>query len=86
MSAEGPLVIDIEPCDCGIIVRPHGDVDLSTSPDLRAALQEAFTRKPAKVVVDLSGVAYMDSSGVATLVEALQNARRSGSRLVLCEA
>jgi len=84
MTAERPLSIDIEPCDCGIIIRPHGDVDLSSSPDLRAAMREAIARKPTTAVVDLSDVAYMDSSGVATLVEALQHARRNDSRLVLC--
>lgn len=84
MNDDGPLSIDIEPCDCGVIIRPHGDVDLSSSPDLRAALQEVIARNPATAVVDLAGVAYMDSSGVATLVEALQLARQGGSRLVLC--
>ncbi|MHC4429252.1 MAG: STAS domain-containing protein, partial [Planctomycetota bacterium] len=38
---------------------------------------------PARLVIDLSGVPYMDSSGVATLVEAMQIARRTGSKLVL---
>ena len=40
--------------------------------------------KPAKLVLDLSGVPYMDSSGVATLVEALQTQRKAGNKLVLC--
>jgi len=35
-------------------------------------------------VVDLSGVNYMDSSGVATLVEAMQISRRQSTKLVLC--
>ncbi len=85
MSAERPLSIDIEPCDCGVIIRPHGDVDLSSSPDLRTALREAIARNPDTAIVDLAAVAYMDSSGVATLVEALQLARRNNSRLVLCQ-
>ncbi len=37
-----------------------------------------------RVVVDLSGVPYMDSSGVATLVEAMQVARKTRTVLILC--
>jgi anti-sigma B factor antagonist len=44
----------------------------------------AMDAKPAQLVVDLAQVPYMDSSGVATFVEAMQIARRVGSKLVLC--
>ncbi|MCH2136464.1 MAG: STAS domain-containing protein [Phycisphaerales bacterium] len=84
MTPEGALPIDVEPAAEAVIVRPHGNVDLSTSPDLRAALQEAVARKQPHTIVDLSQVGYMDSSGVATLVEALQLARRSNGDLILC--
>jgi anti-sigma B factor antagonist len=84
MSDEKSLSIDIEPYDGGVVLRPHGNVDLASSPDLRTALREAIDRKPDKTIIELSGVAYMDSSGVATLVEALQLARRGGGQLVLC--
>jgi anti-sigma B factor antagonist len=67
-----------------VIVSPEGDIDLSRSPSLRLTLREAQGMKPQRVVVDLSGVDYMDSSGVATLVEALQIARRQDTRMVLC--
>lgn len=66
------------------VIAPEGDVDLSRSPTLRQALREAQARKPRRIVVDLAAVDYMDSSGVATLVEALQIARRSNTRIVLC--
>jgi anti-sigma B factor antagonist len=66
------------------VLAPQGDVDLSRSPALRNALRQAQTAKPPKVIVDLAGVDYMDSSGVATLVEALQIARRNNTKIVLC--
>lgn len=68
-----------------VILSPTGDVDLSRSPALRSSLRQIQeTRRPKRLVVDLSGVSYMDSSGVATLVEALQTTRKQGSKMVLC--
>ena len=62
-----------------------GELDFHTSPDLRSQLQ-AVTDKPAhKVVVNLKKVSYIDSSGLATFVEALQKAKRGSGRLVLAE-
>lgn len=66
------------------VVSPSGDIDLTASPVLREALRKAQADKPSRLIVDLSGVPYMDSSGVATLVEAMQAARRNNSSLVLC--
>jgi anti-sigma B factor antagonist len=51
-----------------------GDIDLEHSPEARATLL-ATVKKGRPVIVDLSGVQYMDSSGVASLVEAFQRAR-----------
>ena len=66
------------------IVTPQGDIDLSRAPSLRSQLSAIQAKRPRKLIIDLNGVPYMDSSGVATLVEAMQNARKSGSKLVLC--
>jgi anti-sigma B factor antagonist len=64
------------------IVTLTGDVDLRHSPTLRKALMELmFDRRP--VVVDLSGVTYVDSSGIAGLVEAYQMARKNGTTFAL---
>lgn len=65
-----------------IIVSFSGDVDLESSPDARKILLECVGKhKP--VLVDLSKVGYIDSSGVASLVESLQSARKVGSDLLL---
>ena len=65
-----------------VIVALEGDVDLQSSPDARKVLLECVGRKKP-VLVDLSGVGYIDSSGVASLVESLQTARKKGSILIL---
>lgn len=66
----------------GIVVALEGDVDLQTSPDARKVLLECVA-KGKSVVVDLSQVGYIDSSGVASLVESFQTARKGGRNLIL---
>ncbi len=84
MSKAEELEVQIEKTTDGVIVRPIGDVDLGCAATLRLRLKEVQNENPERLVVDLSAVAYMDSSGVATLVEAMQNARRTDTKLVLC--
>lgn len=64
------------------VLSVSGEVDLQTSPELRAAVLQAV-EPPAAVVIDLAAVRYMDSSGVASLVEGLQRAREVGVAFVL---
>ncbi len=66
------------------LLRAVGDVDMSGSPLLRESLRQMLQAKPSRLIVDLGGVEYMDSSGVATLVEAMKNARAGGTKLALC--
>ncbi len=67
-----------------IVLTPSGDVDLSCSRELQTHLKRALESKPKALVVNLEKVPYMDSSGVATLVEAMQIARKQSTKLVLC--
>ena len=78
------MKIDIEQYESDVVLTPHGEVDLSSSPELRESLLSALRDKPAKLIVNLDKTPYMDSSGVATLVEAMQKAMRSQTKLVLC--
>jgi len=65
-----------------VIVAFEGDVDLQSSPDARKVLLECVERK-LPVMADLSRVDYIDSSGIASLVESLQSARKAGCDLFL---
>jgi len=78
------LPVGIEQRGEAVVLSPSGDVDLSRSPALRESIRKAFLAKPRRLVVNLEAVEYMDSSGVATLVEAMQLARRADARMVLC--
>ena len=58
-----------------IVVSLSGDVDLETSPKVRRVLLDSVREKRC-VLVEMAEVSYIDSSGVASLVEAYQSARR----------
>ena len=66
------------------VLKPVGDIDLSHAPSLRTHLTQALRGRPSRLIVDLEEVPYMDSSGVATFVEAMQRARRGETQLILC--
>ena len=59
------------------VVRLSGDVDLHSSPKARLAIIDCLKRN-MPLLVDLSAVSYMDSSGVASLVEGYQLAKKQG--------
>ena len=84
MSKADELQIETETIEDGMVLRPIGEIDLSCAALLRQRLSKVQNSQPARLIIDLSQVPYMDSSGVATLVEAMQVARRGGSKLVLC--
>ncbi|MCR4439572.1 MAG: STAS domain-containing protein [bacterium] len=57
------------------IVEVAGEVDLFSSPEVRKALLSLAKKRSPLIIVDLARVSYMDSSGLATLIEGLQMAR-----------
>jgi len=72
-QSEGLVILDLS-----------GDIDLAHSPAMRKALlgeiKEKHTRK---VFLNLKNVRYIDSSGIASLVEGLKASRDQGSRMIL---
>ncbi len=77
------LKLDKRETDQGVIITVDGEVDLYTSRDLRTAILAASPRNNKTLAVDLRHVPYMDSSGVATLVEGLKRAGQTGAAFVL---
>lgn len=76
------MTISVRNLAAARIVDLTGDVDLGTSPDLRRALFDSLKEAP-KLAVNLQALRYIDSSGIATLIEALKNAQRMGKEFVL---
>ncbi|MFQ5586012.1 MAG: STAS domain-containing protein [Thermodesulfobacteriota bacterium] len=77
------MTIEKEESGEAALVRLTGEIDMHTSPDVRNALLPLFERGVKGVVVDLAGVTYMDSSGIATMIEGLQWSSREGKRFIL---
>ncbi|MGC1616890.1 MAG: STAS domain-containing protein [Candidatus Acidiferrum sp.] len=70
--------------DTATIFDVTGDIDLANSPAVRKALlREVKEKRTPRVVMNLSKVRYIDSSGVASLVEGLKASRDVGSRFIL---
>lgn len=81
MSGEINVVSGAAQMDKSVAVQ--GRITVSNSGEMRTALANALRAKPASVSLDLSGVSYLDTSGLATLIEAVRIARNQGTRLIL---
>lgn len=66
-----------------VVLVVDGEINFNSSPDFRKAFLKVLEAKSTKVVVNLANVAYVDSSGLATLVEAHQKVKSSGGKLKL---
>jgi anti-sigma B factor antagonist len=77
------LTINIERSSDETLIRVAGEVDLYSSPELRKTILSAIPSVEAGLAIHLSGVTYIDSSGVATLVEGLRSARKKEIGFVL---
>lgn len=65
------------------ICHVDGEININSSPDIKKAFDKLISKKTPKIVINLSQVTYVDSSGLATLVEILKNMRAYGGRLRL---
>lgn len=81
------LGVTTEKVPGGWLVEVSGEVDLHTAPSLRAALDaavaEASEADSGAVLVDLTGVSFMDSTGLGELVGAYKALDKAGKRLHL---
>ncbi|MGA7240953.1 MAG: STAS domain-containing protein [Bryobacteraceae bacterium] len=74
--------ISVRECGATRVVDLDGDVDLGTSPELRRTLFHLLAEAP-KLAINLRALRYIDSSGIATLIEVLKNAQRLQKQFVL---
>lgn len=65
------------------IVEANGDIELHNAPRLREELRSICETEKVRCVIDMSGVPFIDSTGVGVLVGALKRAREHGGTLTL---
>jgi anti-anti-sigma factor len=68
------------------VIEPLGRLDISNAAQLRRQVTDIAATKPTLLLVDLSNVSFMDSSGLGALVSALKTMRGVGADMALCGA
>ncbi|MEM8872879.1 MAG: STAS domain-containing protein [Planctomycetota bacterium] len=87
LDADSPIVNDVRWDDPtgSLLAKIDGEIDLHVSPGMREVLMGLVDGRPVKkLVLNLEGVPYMDSSAIAVLVELLQKLRANEGRIFLC--
>lgn len=69
-------------CDGMVVIALHGELDLVDAAEVAAALVIAAVREP-RIIVDLAGLDFIDSSGIAALAYARKHARQAGGDVLL---
>jgi anti-sigma B factor antagonist len=78
-SSSGPMPRK----DHADVLSLKGEIDLHVSPSVTALLNAKIEKKPQRLVVDLSDVTYIDSAGLAALIEAMQKMEGYGGKFLL---
>jgi anti-sigma B factor antagonist len=64
-----------------IVLAVHGDADLNVAEELESRLTEVIEQGPSAIVLDLSGVTFLDSMVLGVLLQGLKRLRARGGRL-----
>ncbi|MCF7878149.1 MAG: STAS domain-containing protein [Candidatus Omnitrophica bacterium] len=65
-------------------VSVSGEINIDTSPDLRKAFDQYAKQGIKKVIIDCANLTYIDSSGLATLIELMQRLKKIKGELKIC--
>jgi len=76
-----PFAVDVQRRSDVAVVQPHGELDIATVDMLRAALDEVENAE--RLVLDLRGLSFMDSTGLRLLVALHRRAQRDRFQLTL---
>lgn len=78
------LEVETRPAVNGVtVLAPSGRLDVAGAPALREALGEVVRDVPAKVVIDMAGVSFVDSTGLGSVIAALKQIRGTQGELRL---
>jgi anti-sigma B factor antagonist len=65
------------------ILALEGDIDMHRSPEVKESLEPLIAQKVPRILVDFSAVTYIDSSGLATMIETLQRIQSYGGKFAM---
>jgi anti-sigma B factor antagonist len=77
------LKVDLRNGADDVLLSIHGEVDLVTAPQLEAALERTRPTERGRLIVDLRGVSFLDSTGLVLLLRHEREAAAGGRRLVV---
>jgi anti-sigma B factor antagonist len=69
--------------DHGVVLELGGELDLASAPEVERQLSEIEGERPDRILIDLSDVSFMDSTGLALMLRAQQSAQTNGHQLCL---
>ena len=78
MTEEVEVVTSVDRTGDTATVRLHGEVDVMVVDQVRVAMTDALAAGPRSVVIDLSDLSFIDSTGLGALIFGFQRARDSG--------
>ena len=84
MAASSSCVKEIRRPDQAVVGALTGEIDLHHTPEVHKALVAVCQEKPARLVINLEDVSYIDSSGIGTLVEVFRRVKGYQGQLSLC--
>ncbi len=78
------LEVETRTADNGItVVAPTGRLDVAGAPALKEAISEVVKNGPPRIVIDMEGVSFVDSTGLGSVISALKQVRGSQGELRL---
>lgn len=80
------MKIEQEVLNKGAVIAPEGELDASTVPAVRRVFEQVLEARPARVVMDLSGITFLDSTGVGLLAFCHRKLKQHNATLVLAAA
>jgi anti-anti-sigma factor len=78
---DGRLILRMEQAGGALMVRASGELSRSTAGRFEAELREWIAGEPLTVVLDLSGVGFIDSTGLRSMLRIANHSLRDGGRL-----
>jgi anti-sigma B factor antagonist len=80
------LTLEVTEVEGHTVIAAHGEIDISSAPVLRAAVEGAIDAGVQVIIVDLDGVSFMDSSGLNTIIGVVKRLEPGALRVVCSQA